>query len=158
FDSGGVQPDSIGIAGDKLYISNRGDSAVGHPGTVAPNITAFRIDGDGALVPIANSTVTFPVDTSPSQNLISRDGRFLFADMFAIPGSAAPQGNTLAPFQIQPGGSLKLAAGGNVGAPVSPPLLLGADTNPNQPIIYAGLTGANQIGVFTFDKTGQLSF
>src|SRR6202007_2842813 len=42
--------------------------------------------------------------------------------------------------------------------PVSPPLLLGADTNPNQPIIYAGLTGASKIAAFTFDKTGQLSF
>jgi 6-phosphogluconolactonase (cycloisomerase 2 family) len=158
FDSGGVQSDSIGIAGDKLYVSNRGDSAVGHPGTVAPNITAFRIDDDGALVPIAGSTVTFPVDTSPSQNLISRDGKLLFADIFAVPGSTASQGNTLAPFQIQPGGSLKLAPGGNLGAPVSPPLLLGADTNPNQPVIYAGLTGVNQIAVFTFDKTGQLTF
>src|SRR6516164_6781920 len=27
FDSGGVQPDSIGISGDRLYVSNRGDSA-----------------------------------------------------------------------------------------------------------------------------------
>jgi 6-phosphogluconolactonase (cycloisomerase 2 family) len=158
FDSGGVQPDSIGIAGQALYVSNRGDSAVGHPGTVAPNITAFRIDDDGVLVPIANSTVTFPVGTSPSQNLISRDGRFLFADIFAIPGSTAPEGNTLAPFQIQPGGNLQPAPGGNVGAPVSPPLLLGADTNPNQQIIYAGLTAVNQIAAFTFDKTGQLSF
>lgn len=158
FDSGGVQPDSIGISGDKLYVSNRGDSAVGHPGTVAPNITGFTIDDDGALIPIPNSTVTFPVDTSPSQNLISRNGKLLFADIFAVPGSTAPQGNTLAPFQIQSDGALKLAPGGNVGAPVSPPLLLGADTNPNLPIIYAGLTAVNELGVFTFDKSGQLSF
>ena len=158
FDSGGVQPDSIGISGDKLYVSNRGDSAVGHPGTVAPNITGFTIDEDGALSPLPGSSVTFPVDTSPSQNLISRYGQFLFADIFAVPGSTAPQGNTFTPFQIQPDGALKLAPGGNVGTSVSPPLLLGADTNPKQSIIYAGLTGANQIAVFTFEETGRLSF
>ncbi|HZV05680.1 MAG TPA: beta-propeller fold lactonase family protein [Gemmataceae bacterium] len=158
FDSGGVQPDSIGLAGDKLYVSNRGDSAVGHPGTVAPNITGFRIDHGGSLTPIAGSTVTFPVDTSPSQNLITPNGKLLFADIFAVPGSTAPEGNTLAPFQIEGDGSLELAPGGNVGAPVTPPLLLGAAFNPNQPIIYAGLTAVNEVGVFTYDKSGQLTF
>jgi hypothetical protein len=158
FDSGGVQPDSIGIAGDKLYVSNRGDSAIGHPGTVAPNITGFQIGNDGSITPIPGSTVTFPVDTSPSQNLISTDGRLLFADIFAVPGSTAPQGNTLAPFQIERDGSLSLAPGGNVGAPVSPPLLLGAAFNPNQRIIYAGLTAVNEVAVFTYDKSGQLTF
>jgi 6-phosphogluconolactonase (cycloisomerase 2 family) len=158
FDSGGVQPDSVGISGDKLYVSNRGDSAVGHPGTVAPNITGFAIDENGALDRLDNATATFPVDTAPAQNLISRDGRLLFADVFAVPGSSAAQGNTFAPFQIGRDGSLTLAPGGNVGAPVSPPLLLGADTHPTLPIVYAGLTGASQIGVFTYDHNGQLSF
>jgi 6-phosphogluconolactonase (cycloisomerase 2 family) len=158
FDSGGVQPDSLGISGDRLYVSNRGDSAVGHPGTVAPNITGFTINDDGTLSPIPDSTVTFPVDTSPSQNLISPNGHFLFADIFGVPGSTAPQANTFAPFQIRGNGTLTLAPGGNVGAPVSPDLLLGAAANPNLPIIYAGLTGANEVGVFTFDATGRLSF
>lgn len=158
FDSGGVQPDSLGIAGAKLYVSNRGDSAVGHPGTVAPNITGFSIGHDGSLTPIPDSTVTFPVDTSPSQNLISPNGRLLFADIFAVPGSTAAQGNTLAPFQIERDGSLQLAPGGNVGAPVSPPLLLGAAFNPNQRIIYAGLTAVNEVAVFTYDRSGQLTF
>src|SRR5262249_7359173 len=99
FDAGGVQPDSLGISGDRLYVSNRGDITSTHPGTVVPNITGFFIDEDGALSPIPNSTVTFPVGTSPSQNLISRDGRFLFADLFGVPGTTAPQDNTFAPFQ-----------------------------------------------------------
>jgi hypothetical protein len=158
FASEGVQPDSIGIARDKLYVSNRGDSAVGHPGTVAPNITGFQIGNDGSLTPIPGSTVTFPVDTSPSQNLISPNGRLLFADIFAVPGSTAAQGNTLTPFQIERDGNLDLAPGGNVGAPVSPPLLLGAAFNPDQRIIYAGLTAVNEVAVFTYAKSGQLTF
>jgi DNA-binding beta-propeller fold protein YncE len=156
--SGGVQPDSIGIAGDRLYVANRGDSAVGHPGTVAPNYTGFFIEEKGRLDPIPNSTVTFPKDTSPAQALISRDGRFLFADIFAVPGSTAAQGNTLAPFQIEGNGTLKPAPGGNVGAPVSPPLLLGTAVHPHLNIVYAGLTGAARIGVFSYDETGRTSF
>jgi 6-phosphogluconolactonase (cycloisomerase 2 family) len=158
FASGGVQPDSLGIAGDKLYVSNRGDSAVGHRGTVAPNITGFRVHESGALTPIPGSTVTFPVDTSPSQNLITPDGRFLFADIFAVPGSTAPQGNTLAPFEIERDGGLELAPGGNVGTPANPPLLLGAAFNPNHRIIYAGLTAVSEVGVFTYDNSGKLTF
>ena len=48
FASGGVQPDSLAIAGNTLYVSNRGDSTTANPaGTVVPNITGFRIGGDG---------------------------------------------------------------------------------------------------------------
>jgi hypothetical protein len=158
FDSGGVQPDSIGIANGNLYVSNRGDSALGHPGTIVPNIRGFTINGDGSLSPINNSTVSFPVGTSPSQNLISRDGRFLFADIFGVPGSTAPQANTFAPFQIRGNGTLNLAPGGNVGAAVTPDLLLGAAASPKLNIVYAGLTGANELGVFSYDETGRLSF
>jgi len=139
-------------------VSNRGNSVLGTPGTDTPNITGFRIRGDGSLAPIAGSTVTFPVDTSPSQNLITPDGKLLFAEIFGVPGSSAAQSNTFAPFQIDGNGSLDLAPGSNVGAPVSPPLLLGSAFNPNQPIIYAGLPGVDEVGVFTYDKSGQLTF
>jgi 6-phosphogluconolactonase (cycloisomerase 2 family) len=161
FASGGTQPDSIGIANGKLYVSNRGDASATSPGTVAPNITGFTIDEDGALAPIPNSTVTFPVGTSPSQNLIAPNGKFLFSDIFGT--GTAPQTNTLAPFQIKGDGTLALAPGGNVagqaaGTTTAAPALLGAAANPNLPIVYAGLTGLAEVAVFTYDKTGRLSF
>jgi hypothetical protein len=157
FASNGVEPDSLTISGSYLYVSNRGDSVQGQPGSAVPNITVFAIGDDGSLSAVPNGTVTFPVDTSPSQALISK-GRLLFEDIFGVPGSTATDGNTLAPFQIQAGGTLQAAPGGDVGAPVSPPLLLGSALNPHFNIIYSGLTGAGQIGVFTFDETGRLSF
>src|SRR5262249_42845873 len=161
FDSGGVQPDSIGIANGKLYVSNRGDVSATDPGTVAPNITGFTIRSDGRLAPIPDSTVTFPVGTSPSQNLISRDGRFLFSDIFGV--TTAPESNTFAPFQIKRDGTLQLAPGGNVagqapGSADAQPALLGAAAHPTRNIIYAGLTSLNEVGVFTYDNTGQLTF
>jgi 6-phosphogluconolactonase (cycloisomerase 2 family) len=162
FDSGGVQPDSVGIAGGKLYVSNRGDSTATAQGTVAPNIAGFTINDDGALSPIPGSTVTFPVNTIASQSLVSRDGRFVFEDLFAANGTP-PQGNTLAPFQVQGSGTLQLAPGGNVagqvsGATTAAPALLGADVNPRLNIVYAGLTGLGEVAVFTYDETGRLSF
>jgi DNA-binding beta-propeller fold protein YncE len=156
FDTGGVQPDSIGIAGDHLYVADRGDAAAGHPGTIAPRITGFTIAHDGSLVAIPNSTVSFPVGTFVTQTLISRDGRFLFAEVASLEGSA--QGNTLAPFQIEPDGTLQLAPGGNVAAGPNTSLILGAAAHPSLNIVYSGITAAGQVGVFTYDETGRTSF
>ena len=161
FDSGGVQPDSIGIANGKLYVNNKGDATATDPGTVAPTITGFTIDSDGSLSPIPNSTITLPVGTVPSQNLISPNGKLLFSDIFGV--NSAPQSNTLAPFQIGGDGSLTLAPGGNAaaqapGATTPAPALLGAAANPTQNILYVGLTGLSEVAVFTYDAKGTLSF
>ena len=169
FDSGGVQPDSIGIVNGRLYVSNRGDAAnagpggtpAADPGTVAPNITGFNIEPDGSLAPIPNSTVTFPVGTVPSQNLISPNGKFLFSDVFGVNGGTAPQSNTLASFRIEADGALTPAgdvAAQAPGATTAPPALLGAAANPKLNIVYAGLTGLSEVAVFTYDDAGRLSF
>ena len=162
FASGGVQPDSIGIVADnKLYVSNKGDATADDPGTIAPTITGFTINTDGSLSPLPNSTVTLPVGTIPSQNLISPSGQFLFSDIFGV--GTAPESNTLAPFQIAGNGALKLAPGGNIaaqapGATTAPPALLGAAANPTRNILYVGLTGLSEVAVFTYDAAGQLTF
>jgi 6-phosphogluconolactonase (cycloisomerase 2 family) len=155
FDSGGVQPDSVGVSGDRLYVANRGDASSTHPGTVAPDVTGFSIRDDGSLAAIPNSTVTFPVGTFATQALTSANGRLLFVNLASLGG--APQGNTVAPFLIQPDGTLKLAPGGNVGASASPAIQLGLHLHPSRNIIYAGLTGTNQLGTYTFDETGRTS-
>jgi hypothetical protein len=161
FDSGGVQPDSIGIANGKLYVNNKGDATATDPGTVAPTITGFTIDSDGSLSPIPNSTITLPVGTVPSQNLISPNGQLLFSDIFGV--NSAPESNTLAPFQIGGDGSLTLAPGGNAaaqatGSTTPAPALLGAAANPTQNILYVGLTGLSEVAVFTYNAKGNLSF
>jgi DNA-binding beta-propeller fold protein YncE len=67
------------------------------------------------------------------------------------------EANEILPFKIGQGGQLIPASGGGVGAPVAPPLLLGLSLNPTQNIIYAGLTGASEVGVFTYDNNGDLT-
>ena len=158
FDSGGVQPDSLGISAGRLYVANRGDATGSQPGTVAPNYTGFVINGDGSLTPIPGCTVTFDVGTSLTQALISPNGSFLFAPFFGLAGSTDPENNTIAPFVIQPDGTLQPAPGGSASSPDDPPRLLDLAAHPTQNIVYAGLPGAQEVGVFTYDETGQLSF
>ncbi|QEL17756.1 lactonase family protein [Limnoglobus roseus] len=156
FPTGGDQPDSIGIAGRRLYVANRGDAASNHPGTTAPGVTGFDIGSDGTLTPIANSTVSFPVGTLATQTLVSRDGRFLFVEVGTLAGT--PGGNTVNAFQIRGDGSLVAAPGGPAGAGTNAPFLLGAAAHPRLNIVYTGFASAGQVGVFTYDETGRTTF
>jgi 6-phosphogluconolactonase (cycloisomerase 2 family) len=158
FDSGGTQPVSLGLSGDHLYVANRGDALQNHTATIAPNYTAFDVGDDGALTPIPGSTITLPIGLSPAQTLIARNGKFLFGNNFAIPGTTPPLGQTIDPFQIQPDGTLAPAPSGPVAANVTPNVLLGTATHPTLPIIYGGLTGTPGIAVFTFDNQGSVQF
>jgi len=158
FDSGGTQPDSVGFANGRLYVSNRGNALQAATATIAPNYTGFNVNHDGSLSPIPNSTVTLPLGLSPSQTLISRDGKFVFGDNFGIPTNPTPPlGNTIDPFQIAADGTLQAAPGGAVGTTPATPVL-GLTTHPTQRIIYAGLVGASEIGVFTYDASGKVTF
>ncbi len=156
FASGGDQPDSIGIAGNTLYIGNRGDAAAGVNGTTAPSVTAFTIDRDGGLDRIANSTVTFPVGTLVTQTLVSRDARFLFVEVASFQGTAG--GNTVNTFRINADGTLTAAPGGPASAGTSAPVLLGAASHPSLNIVYTGFASSGQVGVFTYDETGRTNY
>jgi hypothetical protein len=158
FDSGGTQPVSLGFADGRLYVTNRGNAFQGTTATIAPNYTGFNVNEDGSLTPIPGSTVTLPLGLSPAQTLISADGKFVFGDNFAIPTNPTPSlGNTIDPFQIAPNGTLVAAPGGPVG-PSPSTTLLGLAAHPTERIVYGGLTGAAEVGVFTYDATGKLTF
>jgi 6-phosphogluconolactonase (cycloisomerase 2 family) len=158
YDSGGTQPVSRGLSGNHLYVVNRGDALQGRDATVAGNYTAFNVAASGALSAVPGSTVTLPVGLSPAQALVSRDGRFVFGDNFAIPGTTPPLAQTIDPFRVRADGTLQSAPGGPVAAAVDPNVLLGTTLHPSLPIIYGGLTGANGIAVFAYDAQGSVRF
>jgi 6-phosphogluconolactonase (cycloisomerase 2 family) len=153
-----VQPASLALAGDKLIVTNRGDALQGATATAAANITVFDVRDDGSLKHVNNSTVSFPIGLSPSQVEVSPDGKFVFADNFAIPGTTPAQANELDSFRITSKGTLELVTGGVATADVAAPTLLGIATHPTQRIIYGGLVAGKQIAVFTYDKKGTLKF
>lgn len=156
FASGGDQPVSVGVVGNRVYVANRGDAASNHPGTTAPSVTGFDIGPTGALTPIVNSTVSFPVGTLATQTLVSRDGRFLFVEVGTLAGT--PGGNTVNTYRINADGSLTAAPGGPASAGPNAPFLLGAAAHPSLNIVYAGFASSSQVGVFTYDETGRTTF
>ncbi len=157
--SGGTEPVSLAIADGRLYVVNRGDEVQGQTGSIAPTITAFNIAADGTLVQNFADTTTLPLGLSPSQVLTTPTSNLLFVDTFTpVPLDNVPQANEILPFQIGGDGQLTLAPDGGLGDPtLAVPFVLGLTFDPGQNIIYAGLTGANEVGVFTFDQAGNLT-
>jgi hypothetical protein len=69
--SGGVDPVSIAVHHDLVYVANAGPGAsVGDT-----NYTGFRLDDRGKLTPIPGSTYVLPSDSKPGQILFNRDGK-----------------------------------------------------------------------------------
>jgi hypothetical protein len=69
--SGGVDPVSIGVHHDLVYVANAGPGAsVGDT-----NYTGFRLNGGGHLTPIPDSTYVLPSDSKPGQILFNRNGK-----------------------------------------------------------------------------------
>lgn len=69
--SGGVDPVSIGVHHDLVYVANAGPGAsVGDT-----NYTGFRLDPGGHLTPIPDSTYVLPSDSKPGQILFNRTGK-----------------------------------------------------------------------------------
>ena len=69
--SGGAQPNSLGVFGNLLYVSNVGNAA----NNFTSNITGFRIDDNGSLTPIPGSTHSLStLNAQPAQVLFTPDG------------------------------------------------------------------------------------
>ncbi|PFM58764.1 3-carboxymuconate cyclase [Bacillus cereus] len=69
--SGGAQPNSIGVYGNLLYVSNVGYAA----NNFSSNITGFHIDDKGNLTPIPGSTRSLSTfNAQPAQVLFTPDG------------------------------------------------------------------------------------
>ena len=159
FGSGGVQPISLSFSNDRLYVVNRGDSAEGKSGTVAPNITTFDVGQSGTLRAIPKSTVTLPLNLSTAQVLTSADGRFAFVDNFATPSNLkVPLANTLQPYAIGGDGKIAAVRDGEARLPKNPPLVLGLVENPKNHVIYSGTAPGGGVASFHYDSTGKTTY
>jgi hypothetical protein len=68
--SGGVNPVSIAVSGDLVYVANQGPGA--NPGDT--NYTGFSLNPGGHLRPIPGSAVALPSNATPGQVLFNSDG------------------------------------------------------------------------------------
>lgn len=74
--SGGVEPVSIAVYGELVYVANLGSA------TDTPNYTGFTFDG-GRLTPLANSTVALPIGSQPGDVLFNSNGTRLIGTRVA---------------------------------------------------------------------------
>jgi hypothetical protein len=160
FNSGGTEPVSLSFSNDQLYVLNRGNSAEGTKGTVAPTLASFFVGEDGNVFPVPSATITFPLNLSPAQVLTSADGKFTFVDNFATPSNLKVSlANTIEPFVDNGDGTLSAVKNGAAGLPANPPLVLGLVEDPVHHIIYSGQAPSGGVATFTYDdNSGKVSY
>jgi 6-phosphogluconolactonase (cycloisomerase 2 family) len=148
FPSGGVEPVSVGLTGNRLYVVNKNQDPGQAQTANGANYTVFQVNADGSLTSIQGSTVAAPKDASSSQALISRNSQFLFD---AEEGTAV-----LRAFKIGSNGLLTDAPG----SPLAPPVVngtqaapLGLATHPTQNLLYVGFVNVARLGVYSIDPT-----
>ncbi|MCC5636627.1 lactonase family protein [Nostoc sp. CHAB 5844] len=185
FPSGGVNPVSVGLAKNFLFVVNKNrdpQNPAQEASNSLPNYTVFRVTPRGRLIPVPEShkaalftqywryargsnlirvpesTVSLPAGSDPTQALVSIDKKLLFgADQFA---------GVLRSFRILPEGRLLESPNSPLLLPASefagtgrPPFPLGLQVHPRLPILYVGFVTINRLGVYTFNpSTGALSF
>lgn len=161
FPSGGVNPESLGLANNVLYVVNRNldrNNPTQEANGSQANYTGFRVTRRGQLIPIPGSTVSVPNGSGPTQALISQNKRMLFGAEFT--------GGLLRSFRILPGGRLEDSPNSPQPLPASefptgspPALPLGLQVHPRQPILYVGFVTINKVGVYNYNSvTGELTF
>ncbi|MEP6763032.1 MAG: hypothetical protein ABJB66_01915 [Gemmatimonadaceae bacterium] len=160
FASGGINPASVAVSGDKLFVLNKSNDPAQITSQL-PNYTAFTIASTGALTPIVGSTVNTIAGASPQLVLLSPSKTLLFGADFMAPGTPSHQG-ALRSFTVSPAGALAPAPGTplDIPGPVEPMthVVLGLAVHPTQNVLYAGFVAQDKLGVYTYDGTGALTF
>jgi 6-phosphogluconolactonase len=145
FSSGGVEPDSIAVHGDLVYVANEGN---GGPG----NYTGFRFGLGGRLIAIPGSTVTLPAGADPGNVTFNATGTRLVGSEVGT--------SLIDSYQVGFDGHLDKAAGSPYAAQALGPF--GAafrPTNPSQLFVsnaHQG-TGLGSVSVFTDGFGGTLT-
>lgn len=99
FSSDGVDPVSIAVHGNLVYVANQGPGA--NPGDT--NYTGFILDPSGQLMPIPGSTVPLPSNSKPGDVLFNSDGHRLVGTRIAT--------SEIDSFTVDPMGHLTPAPG-----------------------------------------------
>ena len=147
FASGGVEPNSIAVHGNRVYVSNVG----------SPNYTGFFLTPWGQLRPIPNSTVTLPAGENTGDIVLNNEGTKLVG---AVVGGTTPGSSIINSFRVNWNGTLTAAPGspytaqglGAFGSEFSP-------INPNQLFVSNAHNGPGLGTVSAFEDSwnGTLS-
>ena len=157
----GDGPVSLAIVGNLMYVANQASDKLMAPDYVAMSIAA---DGSLALVP-GFKPFTTAVGASPSQVLVSPDKTHIFGADFLGP-LASPPINPIRSLVLTSDGGIIRAPGDPYAVPASaapgPPqgnsLALGLAAHPTENLLYVGFVIFDDVGVFSYDSTGALTY
>jgi 6-phosphogluconolactonase len=142
--SGGGDPVSISVSGDRVYVANASASE--------PNVTGFFLAPWGRLYRLPNATVALPAGSGPDDVLLDPTGQRLVVNLVNT--------STIESFHVQFDGRLIAAPGSPY--PAQGPGPFGSEfrpTNPSQLFVSNahGGTGNGTVSAFNVSFSGQLT-
>jgi hypothetical protein len=155
FPSGGVDPSSLYVAGNKLFVVNKNDNFTLQPNEDNPNYRTFTIGTDGRLTPVPDAVVPTTPHSSPSNIILSPNRKVAFGTDFLPVVRKTPQTGSLRSFTVGADGKLTPVAGTPLA--VEGGGALGIWPHPTQNIVYVGLPIVKKVAVYSYDpNSGQL--
>jgi 6-phosphogluconolactonase (cycloisomerase 2 family) len=151
--SGGVEPISIAVHGNLVYVANEGDKVTG----TGSNYTGFRLNEGGHLAPIAGSTFDLPNTANPGDILFNSTGR----NLIGVEVGTTVAGTFLVDsFVVDEDGRITPAAGSPFPAQAAGPF--GSEFSPANPShLYVsnahGGAGNGSVSAFKVTRDGALS-
>lgn len=148
--SGGIEPVSIAVHGDLVYVANEGD------GTTGSNYTGFTLGDDGRLTPLADSTVPLTPTALPGDILFNTTGKNLVGIEV---GTTDPSTFRIDSFLVGDDGRLTPAAGSPFPAEAAGPF--GSEFSPTDPHhLYVsnahGGAGNGSVSAFSVNPNAKL--
>ncbi len=149
--SGGIEPVSVTVHDDLVYVANEGDGATGS------NYSGFRLQPTGRPTPIAGSTVALPSTANPGDILFNSTG----TDLVGVEvGTTDPSTFRIDSFAVGADGLLTAAPGSPFAAQAAGPF--GSEFSPANPSrlyvsnAHAG-AGLGTVSAFHVAADGSLS-
>jgi 6-phosphogluconolactonase len=148
--SGGLQPISIAVHGNLVYVANEGN------GTTGSNYTGFTLSDGGQLTPLSNSTVSLPATAAPGDILFNSTGtRLIGTEVGPAAGPSFIDSFTVGSdgrLTAAPGSPFPAQAVGPFGSEFSP-------TNSTQLYVSNAHGGANvgSVSAYNVGVTGGLN-
>ncbi len=159
FSSGGQTPAHIDVYNKWVFVVNKSDDPL-HTISMLPNYSTFTIDDAGKLTPVSGGKFETTAGSSPSNGLVSRNGKFLFGTDF-LGFTLSPAVGTLRSFEITTAGTLTPLAGTPYVLPMGAMPdngALGLWQHPSGSALYVGLPAQGKVGVFAVNNaTGALT-
>ena len=148
--SGGIQPVSIAVHHNLVYVANLGNGASGS------NYTGFALNASGRLTSLANSTVALPGTANPGDILFNSTG----TNVVGIEVGTTSSGFLIDSFTVGKDGRLTPAAGSPF--PAQAPGPFGSEFSPTNPAhLYVsnahGGAGNGSVSAFNVAHNGVLT-